>query len=114
MYARLNPVPHESLFDAIVRWTGSAPAHRLRVLLWAGSLGAVSVVTIDPAQWPVSVGMIAMAALGAWGLLEHRRSESSSRGFRAAEGVIAAVAIVAALVAIFVGLFVFLGPAPHF
>ena len=115
MYARLNPGVPESLFDAIERWIGSAPTRILRVLCWSGLLGALGVMMIDEAQWPVAVGMIAMAATGEWGLLEHRRLEHQySRTLAAAELAIATVALGAALVAIFIALFVFLGPAPHF
>jgi hypothetical protein len=114
MYARLNPAAPESLYDAIVRWAGAASPHLLRVLAWSGWLGAIGVMAIDAAQWPVGVGMIAIGALGAWGLLEHRLSGRQGRGIETLERVVATLALVAALIAILVGLFVFLGPAPHF
>ena len=114
MYARLNPAIHESFYDAIGRWTASAPAHLLRVIFWSGLLGALGVVIVDPGQWYISMGMGAQAALGARGLLQHRRSAESSPALQVLEGVVAAIALVAALVALLVGLFVFLGPAPHF
>ena len=114
MYARLNPVIHESLYDAIGRWTASAPAHLLRVILWSGLVGVLGVTIIDPGQWYISMGMASQAALGAWGLLQRRRAAESSPALEVLEGVVAAIALVAALVALLVGLFVFLGPAPHF
>jgi hypothetical protein len=114
MYARLNPVPPESLVDAIQRWMISAPTRLLRVLCWSGLLGALGVMTIDQAQWPFALGMIAMAAGGEWGLLEHRLTRSYSRPLLAAELIVATVALVATLVTIFIALFLFLGPAPHF
>jgi hypothetical protein len=114
MYARLSPISHESLYDAIGRWTAAAPTHLLRVLLWAGSLGAVGTMFIDPAQWPIALGMATLAAVGAWGLLEHRLLRGYSRPLEIAEILVAAIALGAALVTIFVGLFLFLGPAPHF
>lgn len=114
MYARLNPTLHESLYDAIARWAAAAPRHLLSVLLWSGSLGALGAILIDRAQWPVALGMITVAAVGEWGLLEHRLHQSYSRPLALAEVVVAAVALVAGLVTIFVGLFIFLGPAPHF
>ena len=114
MYARLNPISHESLYDAITRWTATTPTHFLRVLLWSGSLGAVGAMLIDRAQWPVALGLITLAAVGEWGLLEHRLLHGYSRRLEIAEVVVAAVALIAGLVTIFVGLFTFLGPAPHF
>jgi len=114
MYARLSPASHESAYDAIARWTASAPNHLLRVLLWSGALGAAGVIAVDAAQWYVGVGMAALAALGAWGLVEHRLAARYSRGLQALEWIVAAIAVVAALVAVVVGLFVFMGPAPHF
>lgn len=114
MYAQLNPALHESLYDAIGRWTASAPTHLLHVLLWSGLAGALGVMVIDPVQWYLGVGMVAMAALGSWGLLEHRRAGDGSREVQTLEWVAATVTVVAALVAIIVGLFVFMGPAPHF
>lgn len=113
MYARLNPAPHESLYDAIVRWTGDAPLHLLRVLLWTGALGALGVIIIDATRWPAGAGMVSMAALGGWGLLEHRRSGGPTRGLQTLERVVAAIALGAALVALLVGLFLLLGPAPQ-
>ena len=114
MYARLDPVPPESLFDAIQRWLMAAPTRLLRVLCCAGLLGALGVMTIDQAQWPLALGMIAMAAGGEWGLLEHRLARSYSRQLIAAEVIVATVTLVATLVTIFLALFLFLGPAPHF
>ena len=114
MYARLSPNSPESAYDAIVRWTASAPNHLLRVLLWSGSLGAGGVIAIDAAQWYVGAGMAAMAALGAWGLVEHRLAAGQHRGLQVLERMVAVLALVAALVAVVVGLFLFLGPAPHF
>jgi hypothetical protein len=114
MYARLAPISPESLYDAITRWTAAAPTHLLRVLLWSGSLGAVGAVLIDPAQWAVALGMVTLAAVGEWGLLEHRLGQGYSRSLEIAEVAVAAVALIAGLVTIFVGLFTFLGPAPHF
>lgn len=114
MYARLDQVAPESLFDAIVRWMATAPAHLLQVFRWSGLLGALGVMTIDSYQWPVALGMLALAASGEWGLLEHRLAREYSRSLQAAELVVAAIALIAATVTIFVGLFAFLGPAPHF
>ena len=114
MYARLSPITHESLYDAITRWTAAAPIHFLHVLLWSGSLGAVGAILIDPAQWPVALGLGTLAAVGEWGLLEHRLSDGYSRTLEIVEVVVAAIALIAGLVTLFVGLFIFLGPAPHF
>ena len=114
MYARLSPIIHETLYHAITRWAAAAPAHLLRVLLWSGSLGAIGAMIIDPAQWPVALGMMTLAAVGKWGLLEHRLLKSYSRPLEIAEVIVAAVALIAGLVTIFVALFIFMGPAPHF
>lgn len=114
MYARLHPISHESLYDAITRWSATAPSHLLRVLLWSGLLGAAGAIVIDRAQWPISLGMVTLAALGEWGLLEHRLLKGYSRPLEIAEVVVAAVALIAGLVTLLVALFVFLGPAPHF
>ncbi|HKP48662.1 MAG TPA: hypothetical protein VJU17_01520, partial [Gemmatimonadales bacterium] len=105
---------HESLYDAITRWTADAPAHFLRVLLWSGSLGAFGAMLIDRAQWPVALGLLTLAAVGEWGLLEHRLVKAYSRPLEIAEIVVAAIALVAGLVTLLVGMFIFLGPAPHF
>ena len=55
-----------------------------------------------------------MAAGGEWGLLDRRLDRNYSRPLLAAEVAVGALALLAALVTIFVALFVFLGPAPHF
>ena len=114
MYARLSPITHESLYDAITRWTAAAPVHLLRVLLWSGSFGALGALLIDRAQWPVAMGMVTLAAVGEWGLLEHRLLRGYSRPLEIVEVVVAAFALITGLVTIFIGLFTFLGPAPHF
>ena len=114
MYARFSPVGHDSLYDAITRWTADAPAHLLRVLLWSGSLGALGAMLIDRGQWPVALGLLTLAAVGEWGLLEHRLVRAYSRPLEIAEIVVATIALVAGLVTLLVGLFIFLGPAPHF
>jgi len=114
MYARLNQVAPESLFDAIERWMTTAPAHLLHLLRWSGLLGALGVMTIDSYQWPVALGLVAVAAAGEWGLLLHRLLRGYSRSLQAAELFMAALALIAATITIFVGLFAFLGPAPHF
>jgi hypothetical protein len=113
MFALMNPV-HESLYDAIGRWAASAPTHLLRVLVWSGLLGAGGVMAIDSYQWPVALGLVALASVGEWGLLEHRLARRYSRPIHAVESVVAVFALVAALVTMFVALFAFLGPAPHF
>ena len=113
MYARLSPA-QESLYDAITRWTAAAPTRLLRVLLWSGSLGALGALLLDRAEWPVALGMVTVAAVGEWGLLEHRLHTGYSRPLELAEMMVAAVALVAGLVTLLVGLFIFLGPAPHF
>jgi hypothetical protein len=114
MYARLSPITHESLYDAITRWTAAAPIHLLRVLIWSGSLGALGAMLIDRTQWAVALGMVTVAAVGEWGLLEHRLSRGYSRPLEIAEIIVAASALIAGLVTVFIGLFTFLGPAPHF
>ena len=114
MYAQLNPMPQESLYHALERWAAAASTHFLRVLLWSGLLGAFGVMLLDVARWPVALGMLALAAGGGWGILEHRLAQGYSRPLRVAELVVAALAVVAAMVTIFVALFVFMGPAPHF
>jgi hypothetical protein len=69
---------------------------------------------LDRAQWPVALGMVMLAAVGEWGLLEHRLSHGYSRTLEIVEVVVAAIALIAGLATVFVGLFTFLGPAPHF
>ena len=114
MYAQLNPLLHESVYDAIGRWASAASTHLLRVLLWSGFGGAVGVMLIDATRWYIGMAMLAMAALGGWGLLEHRLLGNPSRVVQAFEWIVATLMVVTALVALIVGLFVFLGPAPHF
>jgi len=114
MYARSSPITHESLYEAITRWTAAAPTHLHRVLIWSGSLGAFGAMLIDRTQWAVALGMATLAAVGEWGLLEHRLLKGYSRPLEIAETIVAAVALIAGLVTLLVGLFVFLGPAPHF
>jgi hypothetical protein len=114
MYPRLTPGGHESVFEAIGRWAGSAPEHLLRVLLWSGALGAIGVMAIDSVQWYAGLALISLAGLGAWGLLDHRLGRHFSFRLRALESLVSTLTIVAALAAILVALFIFLGPAPHF
>jgi hypothetical protein len=114
MYARLNSEPHEPVYIALGRWASQAPTHLLRVLLWSGLLGAAGVMVIDMVQWYLGLGMLSFAALGGWGLLEHRLAQRPSAPLERLEVVIATLAMVAALTAVLVALFVFIGPAPHF
>jgi hypothetical protein len=113
MYARLN-LSHESVYEAVARWAGHAPTRLLRVLLWSGAMGAVGVMAIDPVQWYIGLGLVALSGLGGWGLLEHRLVQRPSATIHLLESIVAAITVMAALTAILVALFVFMGPAPHF
>jgi hypothetical protein len=104
----------ESAYAGITRWASHAPGHLLRVLAWSGCLGAIGVFLIDPTQWFFAVGMVAVAALGAWGLADHRLAVRRSRSLMVVELVLAVVGGLAALTAVFVAIFWLLGPAPHF
>jgi hypothetical protein len=58
--------------------------------------------------------MMALSGLGAWGLLDHRRTERAGGPARLIESIVAVATVVSALAALLAGMFVFLGPAPHF
>lgn len=114
MYARLNPLPHESVFAAVARWAAGAPVHLLQVLGWSGLVGSAGVFLIDPGRWYLGVGLMSVATLGWWGLIEHRLDQRRTAGLRLLVLTVATLAVLFAFTAILVSLFVFLGPAPHF
>ena len=113
MYAHIDRLHHESLDQAIARWAGHAAPHLLTVILTSGGLGALGLFLIDPARWPVALGMIAFASLGGWGLAEHRLMVRHTCRMAVIEWAMALVGALAALVALFTAFFWLMGPAPH-
>ena len=114
MYARLQDLHHESLYPALRRWLAGSRMGLLKVMLGTGLPGAFAVVTLDPDQWPVALGMLTLGGLGGWGILEHRLERKYNSVAQLLTGVVGALVLAAALAATFVALTIFMGPAPHF
>jgi hypothetical protein len=115
MYAQLQSAPdRESVYQALTRWAAQAPVHLLRVIALSSTIGGIAVMLIDPTRWPVALGMVALASLGGWGLVEHRRGDHSSPWIDSLESMLAVIGGLTFLIAVMVAIFLLMGPAPHF
>lgn len=106
------PAQHESLYAAVTGWAGHA-ARPVLAGMAAGGVAIAATLAIIALEgwWHVALIAVAVAMIGAWGLLEHRREAHPSRALTALERAAAVLGIVAAILGAIGLLFWVLGPS---